>query len=83
MFQKIPFRKATFQDRFYQLRCQDDFKGFFRAHNALGYSMDALRVIWCCINPNAHLRPSIFDLLQCPFASLPQGENMEATSDII
>jgi len=69
-FQSVPFRSATAQDPFFRYVNNDDFNGFFTAHNANGFDLEDLKVIWACIQYQPMNRPSISNLLSHPLARL-------------
>jgi hypothetical protein len=50
VFGKMPFGEATSSDHYYRHVMARDFTAFFTKHNAYGYPMEALRLIWDCLS---------------------------------
>ncbi|CDW75679.1 protein kinase domain containing protein [Stylonychia lemnae] len=67
-FQKVPFGRALPNDQLYVYVGRNDFNGFFLAHNAVGYPLEGLKLIWQCLQVQAARRPTIHDLLVHPLA---------------
>ncbi|CDW82560.1 protein kinase domain containing protein [Stylonychia lemnae] len=68
LFQNVPFKRAVENDPMYRYVAQNDFNGFFSAHNAQGYSLEGLKLIWKCLQKQAARRPTIHYLLAHPKA---------------
>ena len=63
----MPFGVAEDSDAFYRHIIHHDFNAFFTAHEADGYPLGGLKLIWDCLHPCANKRPSLSIIEQYAF----------------